>query len=342
MSDSVNRCFRLRRRPGDGPVTEAELELVEEAVPEIGEGQALVRTLYLSLDASNRLWMNERRTYLDPVPIGGVMRGLGVGQVVASKRADLAVGDLVTGFPGWQDYAVADDAVNEFPFSTLPDPLPAPLPSMLGALGMTGISAYLGLELVGRPAPGETLVVTAAAGAVGNVAGQIGTARGARVVGIAGDDGKCRMLVDELGFDAAVNYKDPEWAALLDKATPDGIDVQFENVGGPVLNHCISRINRGGRVVLSGIMSAYGGDSAPALDLFPLIVQRGLMQAFIVFDHQDRYGEAIGYLGGLVADGRLKTAETVLEGLPVMRSALDDLYAGRNTGKLVVHVADPS
>ena len=340
MTSAVNRCFRLRQRPGKGPITEAELELTEEPVPNISEGEALVRTLYLSLDASNRLWMSDRKTYIEPVPVGGVMRGLGVGQVVASERADLAVGDLVTGFPGWQDYAVASEA-NEFPFSVLPDPLPAPLPAMLGALGMTGISAYFGLELIGKPAPGETLVVTAAAGAVGNVAGQIGKAKGARVVGIAGDDDKCAFLVNELGFDAAVNYKNDDWSAKIDDATPDGIDIQFENVGGPVLNHCVSRINRGGRVVLSGIMSGYGGgQNAPGLDLFPLIVARGRMQAFIVFDHQDRYAEAISYLGGLVGSGQLKTAETVVEGLPNMLTALNDLYAGRNTGKLVVHVAD--
>jgi NADPH-dependent curcumin reductase CurA len=340
VADEVNRRFRLRRRPVD-EVTERELELVTEPVPELSEGQALVRTLYLSLDASNRLWMSDRKTYIDPVPIDGVMRGLGVGQVVASRRPDFSPGDLVTGFPGWQDYALIDDSTNEFPFSVLPDPLPAPLPSMLGALGMTGISAYLGLELIGKPQPGETLVVTAAAGAVGNVAGQIAAARGARVVGIAGDDGKCAMLVDKLGFDAAVNYKAADWAERIDAATPDGIDVQFENVGGPVLNHCISRLNSAGRVVLSGIMSQYGGAAAPSLDLFPFIVQRGLMQAFIVFDHQDRYAEAVAYLGGLVSTGQLKTAETVIDGLPNMLAALNDLFAGRNTGKLVVHVADP-
>jgi NADPH2:quinone reductase len=341
MADRVNRVFRLRQRP-TGRITEAELELVEEPVPDVADGQALLRTLYLSLDASNRLWMGERKTYIEPVPIGGVMRGLGIGQVIESRRPDLRPGDLVTGFPGWQDYALVDDETNEFPFSRLPDPLPAPLPSMLGALGMTGISAYLGLELIGKPAPGETLVVTAAAGAVGNVAGQIGKARGARVIGIAGADDKCAMLVDELGFDGSINYKDPDWPARLDAATPDGIDVQFENVGGPVLNHCISRINPGGRVVLSGIMSAYGGASAPPLDLFPLIVARGLMQAFIVFDHQDRYAEAVAYLGGLVGSGQLRAVQTVVDGLTNMRTALNDLYDGRNTGKLVVRVSDGS
>jgi NADPH2:quinone reductase len=340
MSNAVNRVYRLRQRPTDR-VTEADLELTEEQVPELADGQALVRTLYLSLDASSRLWMSDRRTYIEPVPIDGVMRGLGVGQVVESRRGDMKAGDLVTGFPGWQDYSVADDTDNEFPFTVLPDPLPAPLPSMLGALGMTGISAYLGLELIGKPQDGETMVVTAAAGAVGNVAGQIGKARGARVVGIAGADDKCAMLVDELGFDAAVNYKADDWARQIDEATPDGIDVQFENVGGPVLNHCISRINRDGRVVLSGIMSQYGGAEAPELDLFPLIVARGLMRAFIVFDHQDRYAEAVDHLGGLVSSGRLKTRETVVEGLENTLSALNDLYDGRNTGKLVVHVADP-
>ncbi|WP_242604530.1 MDR family NADP-dependent oxidoreductase [Mycobacteroides abscessus] len=184
MTTPTNRLFRLHARP-QGQVTEKDLELVEESITEINEGQALVRTLYLSLDPTNRVWMSELRSYIPPVELGAVMRGLGVGQVVESRRDDLPVGAFVLGFTGWQDYCVADDSILEFPFTVLPDPLPAPLPAFLGVLGHTGISAFIGVEM-GDPQPGETVVVSAAAGAVGSIAGQLAKQRGARVVGIAG------------------------------------------------------------------------------------------------------------------------------------------------------------
>src|SRR4051794_2089620 len=230
MSDEVNRCYRLRRRP-QGAITDADLEFLEEPVVKPGPGQALIRTLWLSLDPTNRVWMSDVRSYMPAVAIGAVMRGVGIGQVVESQREDLRPGDLVSGLTGWQDYVVADDQTNEMPFAVLPSPLPAPLSVFLGALGHTGVTAYLGVQDICAPQPGETMVVTAAAGAVGSVAAQLGKAHGARVVGITGSDAKCRHIVDDLGLDAAVNHHDADWREQLDAATPDGIDAVFENVG---------------------------------------------------------------------------------------------------------------
>ncbi len=205
MSDLVNPCFRLRSRP-ERLVTDDVLELVRESVPPIGPGQALARTRYLSLDPSNRIWMSEAPSYLPPVPIGDVMRGIGIAEVIESQRDDMKPGDFVTGFTGWQEYVVVDEAINEFPLTVLPAPLPAPAPALLGPLGHTGITAYLGIEDIADLKPGETMVVSAAAGAVGSIAAQIGKARGARVVGLAGSDDKCKHLVDAFGLVACVNY----------------------------------------------------------------------------------------------------------------------------------------
>lgn len=341
----INRCYRLRRRP-QGSVTDADLELVEEPVPTIETGQALVRALWLSIDPANRIWMSEINYNLPPVRIDEVMRGFGIGEVIESHRGDMKRGDLVLGLTGWQDYAVADDARNEAPFTVLRSPPPAPLTALLGALGNTGVTAYLGVEDIGRPQPGETMVVSAAAGAVGSVAGQIGKARGARVVGIAGSAGKCRHVVEKLGFDACVDYKRPDWRERLDEATPDGIDVDFENVGGEVMNHVVGRLNVGGRVVLCGLMSDYNAYGSPTagvgqLQAERIMVSRALVQSFLVLDHAHRFPEAIAYLSGLVSEGKLRYEETVVDGLDGARDALNRMFDGSNVGKLLVKIADP-
>ena len=327
----------LASRP-DGRPTPGNFGLDEQPAGEPGPGQVLVRNVYMSVDPAMRGRMEPtEKHYTTNFSIGGPLDGSAIGRVIVSRADGFVAGDFVRHRLGWRDYALVDAAA-----ATVVDPALAPLPSWLGVLGQTGFTAYAGLRRAGDIQPGDVVFVSAAAGAVGSTAGQLARLLGAaRVIGSAGGAAKSRLLVDELGFDAAVNYKADDWARQIDEATPDGIDVQFENVGGPVLNHCISRINRDGRVVLSGIMSQYGGAGAPELDLFPLIVARGLMRAFIVFDHQDRYAEAVDHLGGLVSSGRLKTRETVVEGLQNTLSALNDLYDGRNTGKLVVHVADP-
>jgi NADPH2:quinone reductase len=341
----MNRRYRLRRRP-QGSVTAADLALVEEPVPTIATGQALVRSLWLSIDPANRIWMSEVHYNLPPVPIDGVMRGFGIGEVLESRRDDMRPGDLVVGLIGWQDYAVADDARNEAPLTVLPSSPRAPLSALLGVLGHTGVTAYLGVEDIGRPLPGETMVVSAAAGAVGSVAGQIGKARGARVVGIAGSADKCRHVVDELGFDACVDYKRRDWRERLDEATPDGIDVDFENVGGEVMNHIVGRLNVGARVILCGLMSdysAYGSRTAHAgqLDAERIMVSRALVQSFLVLDHTQRFPEAIEYLGALLSEGKLKYEETVVDGLDRARDALNQMFDGSNVGKLLVRIAEP-
>jgi NADPH2:quinone reductase len=339
----VNHAFRLRRRP-EGNVTGSELAPVIEDVPALQPGQALVRTKYLSLDPSTRIWMSDHEGYLPPVPIDAVMRGLGLGEVVESARDDMKVGDHVMGWTGWQEYCVADDGFPEGPFSVLPNPLPAPLSAFLGALGHTGITAYLGVD-IGRPEPGQTMVVSAAAGAVGSIAGQIGKARGARVVGLAGGAAKCRHVVEHLGFDACVDYRADDWREQLDAATPDGVDVDFENVGGEIMDHVLARLNIGARIALSGMIATYNeygsgsGATQGQLNIGQLIMKRATMTGFLVLDHGDRFGEAVGYLAGLLAEGKLKYDETIVDGLDKAPEAVNQLFSGKNTGKLLIRVA---
>jgi len=342
MRTPTNRLFRLRSRP-QGQVTEQDLEWVEETIPDISEGQALIRTLYLSLDPTNRVWMSQLRSYIPPVELGAVMRGLGVGQVIESRRDDLPVGAFVLGFTGWQEYCVADDSVLEFPFTVLPDPLPAPLSAFLGVLGHTGISAFIGIEL-GDPQAGETVVVSAAGGAVGSIAGQLAKQRGARVVGIAGGAEKCRHLTEELGFDACVDRHSDDWREQLDEATPDGIDVDFENVGGPIMDHVLGRLNIGARVALCGLISEYDtynddGDQPGLRNANQLLMQRATLRGFIVTDHIERYAEVIGKLAAALGEGSVVYDETVVEGLENAREALNQALSGGARGKTVVQVA---
>lgn len=345
MSDNrVNRAFRLRRRP-DGELAEGDLELVEEGVPELRDGQALVRTELLSLDPTNRIWMSDIRGYMPPVPLGEVMRGLGIGEVVESRRDDMPVGATVSGFVGWQELVLADDSLLEAPLAVLPDPLPAPLPAFLGALGHTGVTAYIGIDLA-ELKEGETIVISAACGAVGGVAGQIAKQRGARVVGIAGGPEKCRHAVEKLGYDACVDHRADDWRQQLDAATPDGIDVDFENVGGPIMDHLMSRLNIGARISLCGMIAEYnsyneGGEHASGqTNIGQLIMQRATIKGFLVLDYGHRFEEAIGYLAGLLGEGKLHYDETIVNGgLEKAPEALAQLFRGENMGKLLVRVA---
>lgn len=339
MSTLTNRLYRLRSRP-TGEVTAENLEWTEEPVPEIVDGQALIRTHYLSVDPTNRVWMSEMRSYIPPVELNAVMRGAGVGQVVASKREDLPVGAHVVGLTGWQDYCVADVAHEDMPFTILPDPLPAPLPAFVGVLGHTGISAYLGVEF-GDPKPGETFFVSAAAGAVGSIAGQLAKRRGARVVGLAGGAEKCQYVVEKLGFDACVDRRDGDWKAQLELATPDGIDVDFENVGGEIMDHVLDRLNVGARITLCGLISeynTYGGDNTQQglRNVSQLLMQRATLRGFIVFDHVDRYGEIIAELAKDLSVGALRGEDTVVDGLENARLTLNRSIAGEYRGKVVV------
>ena len=337
----VNRAWRLRHRP-QGELADGDLELVEEPVAELAEDQALVRTKLLSLDPTNRVWMSDTRGYLPPVEIGAVMRGIGLGEVVESRREDLPVGAIVSGYTGWQELLLADASRPEGRLTVLPEPLPAPLSAFLGVLGHTGITAFLGIGLA-ELKEGETIVVSAACGAVGGVAGQIARQRGAgRVVGIAGGPEKCRHAVETLGYDVCVDHRADDWRAQLDAATPDGIDVDFENVGGPIMDHVLGRLNIGARVSLCGMIAEYNEPGAAGLrNVGQLIMQRATIRGFLVLDHGDRFQEAIGYLAGLLAAGKLHYDETIVEGgIEAAPEALSQLFSGQNMGKLLVRVAE--
>jgi len=333
-----NRRFLLRQRP-TGRIDANTFELSEEPMPKIGDGEALVRVDWISLDPTNRGWINDTPTYLPPVGIGEVMRGLGLGEVVASNSPDYRVGQTVQGLVGWQQYAVASAAAPLMPVEVAPGVSQS---AYLGALGMTGLTAWVGIRDIGKPQPGETVVVSAAAGAVGSVAGQLAKAAGARVVGIAGGPEKCALVTERLGFDAAVDHRADDWAGQLAAATPDGIDVDFENVGGDIMDAIFARLNIGARVALCGMISGYNSaDPPPGPRAFGnLLIQRATLQGFIVLDHFGRAPEAITEIASLIAGGALTPLETVVEGFEQLPTAINMLFDGKNVGKLVVKVSD--
>ena len=334
----VNRRFALRERP-NGRIGPDTFELVEEELPPIGDGEALVRTEWISLDPTNRAWINDMPGYLPPVGIGETMRGLGMGRVVESKSPQYEEGQLVQGLIGWTENFVASDAA---PLQHVPVAEGISPSFYLGILGMTGLTAWIGMREIGKPQEGETVVVSAAAGAVGSVAGQLAKLDGARVVGIAGGAEKCALLTERLGFDAAVDHKADDWHDQLVAATPDGIDVDFENVGGQIMDAIFARINLRARVALCGLISGYN-DSAPPPGpraFGNLLVQRATLRGFIVLDHFDRLQEVSAQLAGLIADGKLEPLETVAEGFEELPSAINMLFDGANVGKLVVRIKD--
>jgi NADPH-dependent curcumin reductase CurA len=337
MADS-NRRFILRNRP-QGRITGDTFELVEDPIPQIEDGQALVRTQWISLDPTNRAWLAETPTYLPPVGIGEVMRAGGLGQVVASKHDGYREGQLVQGLTGWQEWVVVSDTAPLLPVTEVPG---VSTSAYLGVLGFTGLTAWLGLNDIGRPQEGETVVVSAAAGAVGSVAGQIAKIRGARVVGIAGGEQKCGLLVDDLGFDAAVDHRSARWREDLVAATAGGIDVDFENVGGPIMEAIFARLNLRARVVLCGLISGYNdAEPPPGPRTFAnLLRQRVHLEGFIVLDHLARISEAATDLAGWMREDKLKPLETVVEGFEQLPIAINMLFDGANTGKLVLHVSD--
>jgi len=339
MRNDLNRRYLLKQRPTERIGAE-HFDFVEETIPEPAEGEALIRTLYLSLDPTNRIWMTDQEQYMPPVEIGEVMRGGAIGQVVKSRSATLKEGDIVTGLIGWQDYAIAKDGNPAAP-RALPANLPIPLPTMLGACGSTGITAYCGLLELGKPKEGDTVVVSAAAGAVGSVVGQIAKIKGARAVGIAGGPDKCRWLTEELGFDAAVDYKAANWREQLVAATPDGVDVNFENVGGEIMEAVMWRMNLYGRMPLCGMISGYNSTEPMKADFTPILMKRINIQGFIVIDFLEKFPEATIQLATWVAEGKIKSRETIVDGLENAASAVNMLFDGKNMGKLVVKVAEP-
>lgn len=335
MSET-NLQILLAARP-EGLPKASDFETVERPVRPPEEGEALVRNVYLSLDPAMRGWMTERKSYVPPVGLGDVMRGLTAGVVEASRHPGFAAGDRVTGVLGWQRYAT----VKGKELQKIPPQVPLRL--AMGPLGMTGMTAYFGLLDVGRPREGETVLVSGGGGAVGSVVGQIAKIHGCRAVGIAGSDEKCRWMTEDLGFDAAVNYKAAEdLGEELRRACPDGVDVYFDNVGGDILDAALARINRGARVVICGAISQYNVSEevrGPS-NYLALLVQRARMEGFIVFDYAKRYGEAQEAIGRWIGEGRIQAREDVVDGLENAPAALLRLFDGRNVGKLLVRIAE--
>jgi NADPH-dependent curcumin reductase CurA len=336
MIDRINRQWKLAKRP-EGLISDGDFELVEEPVGELEEGQVLVRNIYLSLDPANRGWISGGPSYVEPVQIGDVMRGITIGVVEASKNDGFAAGDLVSGTGGWQDFAVSDGT----DVRVLP-PSPLPLTAHLGLFGHIGLTAYFGLFDIGQPKEGETLVVSGAAGAVGSLVGQMGKIAGCRVVGIAGSDAKCAWLTDELGFDAAVNYRTENVVRALRKHCPDGIDVIFENVGGDILDAELTWINDFGRVALCGLISGYNAaERVPGPSAFPMVlIRRVRVQGFIVTDYLDRAGEAVTKMSEWFGAGRLQYKVDVYDGLETAPTTINRLFDGSHDGKLILRVSD--
>jgi NADPH-dependent curcumin reductase CurA len=335
--DAVNHQIRLAARPVGLPKP-SDWSHAEEPIPEPGEGQVLVKVLYLSLDPAMRGWMNEGRSYIAPVGVGDVMRALTAGRVVASNHPALAVGDYVTGLLGAQEYAVVNgDALGKI------DPELARLPTYLGTLGMPGMTAYFGLLEIGRPAESETVVVSGAAGAVGGVVGQIAKLKGARAIGIVGGAEKCRFVVEDLGFDAAIDYKAQDVAKGLREHCLEGIDVYFDNVGGEILDAALARLARHARVVICGAISQYnatGAMTGPS-NYMSLLVNHASMTGFVVSDYGDRYLEGVREMTGWLTDGKIVSREDVAEGgLERFPDTLLRLFEGKNIGKLVLQVAE--
>ncbi len=331
-----NRRLVLAQRP-TGLVDESTVRLETEELPEIGDGEALVRVRYISIDPTIRTWMNDAPGYLPPIGIDEVIRAGGVGEVAESRSDAYAPGQLVFGMTGWQEHVIADGA--ERALQPLP---PGVEPTIaLGILGVTGMTAYFGVTDVGRIEEGDVVVISGAAGATGSTAGQVARIKGAKkVVGIAGGPEKCAYIVEELGFDEAIDYKNENVAARLHEACPDGIDLYFDNVGGSILNDCLGQIAMRGRVVLCGAISSYNTEGPPPgpSNYINLLIKRGRMEGFIILDYFDRFPAAQAEVAGWLAEGKIKSSVHVVEGLESSPDALNLLFSGGNTGKVMVKV----
>lgn len=334
MANRMNHQWRLAARPV-GAIKESDFTWTEEPVADLQDGQVLVRNLYLSLDPTNRMWA-ATDTYLPAVPIGDVMRGGAIGVVEESRNPGFKVGDNVQGLLGWQEFAITDGKG----VTVLPQMPGVPLTAFMGLFGHIGMTAYFGLLDIGQPKAGETLVVSAAAGAVGSLVGQIGKIKGCHVVGIAGSDDKCKWIVDDLGFDAAINYKTENVYDSLKKHCPKGIDIDFENVGGKIMDAVLAQINFRARVVLCGLISGYNStEPVPGPYNFSnILIQRARVEGFIVLDYASRAMECMTELGQWLMQGKIKFRIDEVEGLKGAPLALNRLFEGSNIGKLVVKI----
>ena len=340
MNNLNNRSIVLKQRPHGAPDA-ATFALLEQPAPTPAQGQVLLRTLYLSLDPYMRGRISDAPSYAAPVALDGVMVGATVARVEASHHPDFAVGDLVLGFSGWQDYAVSDGTGLSKLDAGMAQPSTA-----LGVLGMPGFTAYMGLLDIGQPKAGDTVVVAAASGAVGSVVGQIAKLKGCRVVGIAGGADKCRYVVEQLGFDACIDHRAPDFAARLAAACAQGIDVYFENVGGAVFDAVLPLLNTGARVPVCGLIAAYNATALPdgpdrlGLLTRTLLTKRIKMQGFIIFDdYGHRYGEFLSQMSVWLKEGKIKFREDMVDGLENAPQAFIGLLEGKNFGKLVIRVA---
>jgi len=333
----TNRQILLRRRP-TGLVQPGDTELVASPTPDPAEGEALVRSTYVGIDAAVRTWLDGQPGYLPPVQLGDVIRAAGIGEVVESRCDAYAVGDVVTTLTGFQEYVIIRDDVFTTPVVGVTDQL-----AVMSVYGPTGATAYFGMTGIGRPQPGETVVVSAAAGATGSVAGQIAKIAGARVVGIAGGPEKRRAVVEDFGFDACIDYREDGLAAALKEHCPRGVNVYFDNVGGPILDAVLGRLAPKARVVLCGVISSYltGEHPGPA-NYVNLLAKTALMQGFNALDEWGRFDEAFAALRGWEEKGLLVHRETIFDGVESCVDALNGMFTGVNIGKLLVKVGEPT
>lgn len=337
VTDLPNHQILLRRRP-TGLVRPDDTELVTAPAPEPAEGEALLRTTYVGLDAAARTWLDDQPGYLPPVQLGEVIRAAGIGEVVASRCDAYSVGDVITTLTGFQEYSIIRDDLFSTPVTGGDDQL-----AVMSVYGPTGATAYIGMTDIGKPKPGETVVVSAAAGATGSVAGQIAKIAGARVVGIAGGPAKCRAVVEDFGFDACVDYKNDDLRTALKEHCPRRVDVYFDNVGGPILDAVLGRLATKARVVLCGVISSHlTGDHPGPANYVNLLSKTALMQGFNALDDWGRFEEAYSALRKWGAEGRLTHRETVFDGIGSCVDALNGLFTGANIGKTLVKLSEPS
>jgi len=335
MSDSMNQQILLKSYPTGEP-KESNFAVVETAIPEPGEGEILNRTIYLSLDPYMRGRMSDRASYTTPAKLGEVMVGSTVSQVVKSNNPKFSAGDFVLGYGGWQDYAIAQAET-----LTKLDPNQVPISYALGITGMPGMTAYFALLDIGKPKAGETMVVSAASGAVGAVVGQIAKIKDCRAVGIVGSDEKCDYVVNELGFDACINRKTQDLNSALKAACPNGIDIYVDHTAGPILEAVLQNINLGARIPLVGLISQYNAETPPpGPNLMPLLVKRALIKGFLVGDYQQRHAEFMNDMSQWLQAGKLKYKEDIVQGLKNAPHAFIGLLKGENFGKLIVQVGD--
>jgi NADPH-dependent curcumin reductase CurA len=335
LSTTTNQSVVLRSRP-DGLLRHDDVEIVAGVpLPELADGEALLDVDWIGIDATVRTWLSKAEGYLSAVGIGEPVRASGIGRVVATRSERFPLGHHVYGLPGWQRYGVVRD-----------DPLATPLgeevdaPAMLAVYGATGLTAYVGMIDIGRVAAGETVVVSAAAGATGSLAAQIARIQGCRVIGICGSNEKVRWLLDDLGLDGAIDHRTEDVHARLKELCPDRVDVYFDNVGGPILDAVLDRLAMHARVVLCGAIAIYNEQGRPPgpSNYFQLINRRARMEGFLSLDHWDRFGEVATILGAWIAEGRLRYRTQVYEGLESAVDALNALFTGANTGKIVIRL----